>query len=87
MRYHEITTNIDFGPRYKWTTTLALPVSRDNWAEWKEIIKAHGVDLLLRIDKLTSDPDTRVMTVGCPSKQIAKELDEAWSAVIRRSVK
>lgn len=87
MRYYEITTHIDFGPRYKWTTTLALPVSKDNWKKWQEVIRAHGVDLLLRIDKLASDPDTRVMTVGCPSKQIAEALDEAWSAVIRRDRK
>lgn len=82
MRYHEINAEIDFGKDYSWKATLALPVDREDWAEWRKVIRDFGVDLLLRIDQL-ADPDAKILTVGCPSKQVADALDAAWAKHIR----
>lgn len=87
MRYYEINTDVDFGPRHKWKATLSLPVSKDNWARWKEIIKAHGVDVLLKIEDMASDSETKLITVGCPSRKVAEALDDSWSAVLREGIK
>jgi hypothetical protein len=83
MRFHEINDTLDIGPRTTWPATLTVPVRQEDWEKWKEVIKAYGVDIVLRLDRMTSDPATQLLTVACPSRKVARALDEAWSNVVR----